>query len=175
MNIKRNIKAGNYQPHWQARASKKRDDCIAPLCNVTRGIINTALVTPQQASELLDATIIDNTEGEITPLCQLYYKQIHRMLHANDGMYERMKCVTCNANTKGKSRHCPNPAAIEHHFNKYGAVDIHIRDPGSNGFLALHLVGVAYYLKNQGALKAHLQATIHVIVDAQLGEIEAAL
>ena len=64
MNIKRNIKAENYQPRWRAKASKKRDECIAPLCNVTRGIIHTSLVTPQQASELLHATIIENIQGQ---------------------------------------------------------------------------------------------------------------
>ena len=34
INIKRNIKTENYKPRWIAKASKKRDECIAPLCNV---------------------------------------------------------------------------------------------------------------------------------------------
>ena len=88
MNIKRNIKA-EMQPRWRARASKKYNESIAPLCNATCGIIHTAFVTPQQASELLHATIIENTEGKLTPLCQLHYKQNHRMLCVNDGTYER--------------------------------------------------------------------------------------
>ena len=39
-----------------------------------------------------------------------------------------MKCVTCNDEIKEKSRHCPNPAAINHHFSKHGDVNIYIRD-----------------------------------------------
>ena len=50
------------------------------------------------------------------------------MMHANDGTYKHVKCVTCNARIKGKGRHCPNPTAIKHHFSIYGDVDIHIRD-----------------------------------------------
>ena len=66
------------------------DECIAPACNNTHGIIHTALVTPQQASELLDATITESAEGQLTPLCQVHYKQIHCMVHANNGTYKRM-------------------------------------------------------------------------------------
>ena len=47
MNIKRHIKEENYQPRWRTRASKKCDECIAPACNTTHGIIHTALITPQ--------------------------------------------------------------------------------------------------------------------------------
>ena len=49
---------------------KKHDECIVPVYNTTHGIIHTALVTPQQASELLHATITESTEGQLTPLCQ---------------------------------------------------------------------------------------------------------
>ena len=96
MNIKRHIKEENYQPRWRARASKKCDECIAPACNTTHGIIHTALVTPQQESELLHATLTESAEGQLTPLCQVHYKKIHRMMHANDGTYKHVKCVTCN-------------------------------------------------------------------------------
>ena len=50
------------------------------------------------------------------------------MLHAKSSNYEHLKCVTCKANLKGRSKHCPNPTVIKHHFSKYGDVAFNIRD-----------------------------------------------
>ena len=90
-------------------------------------IIHTSLVTAGQVAELLH-TNVPETTGHLIPLCQAHYRHVHCQLHPKEGMYEHLKCFTCNARLKGAIRHCPNPVAIKQHFSRCGDIDICITD-----------------------------------------------
>ena len=84
MKIKRNVGEENCQSCWRARASKKGDEYIAPVCNTTHGIIHTALVPTTTSIRIASCyTLTESTEKQLTPLCQVHYKKIHHILHAN--------------------------------------------------------------------------------------------
>ncbi len=60
-------------------------------------------------------------DGKLVPLCQVYYKQVHRTI--NPQVYMHEKCFTCSANIKGSYRHCPN---TENHFCQVSDMDLNI-------------------------------------------------
>ena len=76
--VKRHIRVENCQPYCRAK-TKTLDSCISPACSTSEGIIHTSLVVPQNASELVQTTAFETTEGKLTPLCQIHYKYIHRL------------------------------------------------------------------------------------------------
>ncbi len=115
--IKRHIMAEDYHPCGRPKAAD-HVSCIVAACNST-AIIPTGLVTAQQIAELLQTPVPETTAGQLTPLCQTHYKQVHRLLHVTDDMYKHPKCYTCNAILKEPTRLSPNPST-------YCDVDIQI-------------------------------------------------
>ena len=113
-----------YQPRW--RYTPKDDKCILVTCNTNNSNIHTGLVTKQQVSELLHEPVSRSPTGQLTPLCQFHYKNIHHLLHAD--LYQHSKCSTCNAHIKGPTRYCPNPVVIKQHFSNCGDTEINITD-----------------------------------------------
>ena len=107
------MESDDFTRHYIIRYRSARELVLPPL----------GLVTAGQVAELLH-TNVPETTGQLTPLCQAHYRHVHRHLHSEEGMYEHLKCFTCNARLKGPIRHCPNPVAIKQHFSRCGDIDI---------------------------------------------------
>ena len=126
--MKRKINLENYVPRWAYTGSiENRLKCFLPNCETTESIVYSGLINAKHIRDTFHVSV--NTEGKLVPLCQVHYKQVHRMI--NPQKYMHGKCFTCNANIKGSYRHCPDTIAIKHHFSQHSDMELNITERDS--------------------------------------------
>ena len=126
--IKRKNNLEKYVPCWAYTGSiENTPKCILPNCEKTESIVHSLLIKGKHICDTFHVS--DNTEGKLVLLCQVHYKQMHRMI--NPQRYMHGKCFTCNANIKRSYRYCPDTIAIKHHSIQHGDMEMNITERDS--------------------------------------------
>ena len=78
--IKIKINLENYVPRWAYTGSiENTPKCILPNCATTEFIVQSGLIKTKHIRDTFHVSV--NTEGKLVPLCQVHYKEVHRMIN----------------------------------------------------------------------------------------------
>ena len=186
--IKRKNNLENYVPRWAYTGSiENTPKCILPNCETTEFIVHSGLI---KAKHMRDTSV--NIEGKLVLLCQVHYKQVHRMINpqkyigltnidtTSDDIIIQLSSIDTNLKLLHINKFIealykdPDLSSIPT-STRAKTLQIFLQDttPDNNGFLDfIRSVGVAYFEKNRGAFDDDNPTGFSILTNVSLKNIK---